>query len=333
MLNFGTIGSGWIADEYIKGAIDSGFWDLTAVYSRTEERAKTYAEKHNAPHYFTDIQKMAESEVIDAVYIASPNVLHYEYSKIFLSHKKHVICEKPLCAQADKVLELQKIAEENGVIFLEAIMFMHLPQRAILEEALSKIGDISFAKIDFCQRSSKLEAYLAGDLPNIFNRKMEAGALMDLGVYCVYPALHFFGEPQDFSVEVQTLRGGADCTGIVSMQYPGKMVVLTYSKVGQAMAGSEFQGSQGTVYVDSISRLADMILMDSTGEKTPLYGDEEKYKLMGYEAADFYRYISNPERYQDDYQKCLAASRSVSTFMEKIRLKSGIIFESDRIAE
>ena len=40
MLRFGTIGSGWICDEYIHGAKDSGLWELTAVYSRTRERAE-----------------------------------------------------------------------------------------------------------------------------------------------------------------------------------------------------------------------------------------------------------------------------------------------------
>ena len=45
MLRFGTIGSGWICDEYIHGAKDSGLWELTAVYSRTKERAEEYARR------------------------------------------------------------------------------------------------------------------------------------------------------------------------------------------------------------------------------------------------------------------------------------------------
>mgnify|MGYP005787768239 FL=1 len=128
MLRFGTIGSGWIVDEYIHGAKDSGLWELTAVYSRSEERAQAFAEKHGAKSCFTDLEKMAASKEIDAVYIASPNALHYSQSKLFLEHGKHVICEKPLCAQADQVRELQEIARENHVIFLEAIMYLHQPQ-------------------------------------------------------------------------------------------------------------------------------------------------------------------------------------------------------------
>ena len=175
MLRFGTIGSGWITDEYIHGAKDSGLWELTAVYSRTPERGWEYAKKHGAAEVFTDIRAMAASDCIDAVYIASPNVMHYEHCKAFLENGKHVICEKPLCAQAEKAAELYRLAEKNHVIFLEAIMFLHLPQRKLLEDALKKIGDISMAKIDFCQRSSKLDTFLNGELPNIFNPQLETG--------------------------------------------------------------------------------------------------------------------------------------------------------------
>lgn len=66
MLRFGTIGSGWILDEYIHGAKDSGLWELTAVYSRTAERAQAFAQKHGAPLWFTDLEEMAASPQIDA---------------------------------------------------------------------------------------------------------------------------------------------------------------------------------------------------------------------------------------------------------------------------
>ena len=173
MLRFGTIGSGWIVDEYIHGAKDSGRWELTAVYSREEQRAKEFAQKHGAAHWFTNLEEMAASPLLDAVYIPSPNDLHFPPAKLVLEHGKHVLCEKPLGAQADKVAQLQGIAKERGLVFLEAIMFLHLPQRTILEEALQRLGTISLVKLDFCQRSSKLDGYLSGQLPNIVSPALE----------------------------------------------------------------------------------------------------------------------------------------------------------------
>ena len=329
MLRFGTIGSGWIADEYIHGAKDSGLWELTAVYSRTQERAAAYAKQHGAKHAFTSLEEMAASDVLDAVYIASPNAFHYEQAKLFLEHGKHVICEKPLCAQARKVRELQQIAKNRGLVYLEAIMFLHLPQRKLLEDALGQLGQITLVKLDFCQRSSKLDRYLEGELPNIFNPAMETGALMDLGVYCVYPALALFGEPESFTVEPQMMESGADGAGIVTMRYPDKLVTLTYSKLGQAGANSDFQGTNGTLSVESISRIAGLSLWRKDGTTEQLYGDDEKYKLMGWEAKDFYRYISDPEGSAQEYAVCSDLSLRVSSFMERVRKEGKILFPSD----
>ena len=329
MLRFGTIGSGWIADEYIHGAKDSGLWKLTAVYSRTQERAAAYAKQHGAKHAFTNLEEMAASDVLDAVYIASPNAFHYEQAKLFLEHGKHVICEKPLCAQARKVRELQQIAKNRRLVYLEAIMFLHLPQRKLLEDALGQLGQITLVKLDFCQRSSKLDRYLEGELPNIFNPAMETGALMDLGVYCVYPALALFGEPESFTVEPQMMESGADGAGIVTMRYPDKLVTLTYSKLGQAGANSDFQGTNGTLSVESISRIAGLSLWRKDGTTEQLYGDDEKYKLMGWEAKDFYRYISDPEGSAQEYAVCSDLSLRVSSFMERVRKEGKILFPSD----
>ena len=329
MLRLGTIGTSWITDEFIRGAKDSGLWDLRAVYSRSPERGEAYAKTHGAPLALWDLEAFAASPEIDAAYVASPNALHYQHSKLLLEHGKHVLCEKPLCAQADKVQELQALARAKGLVFLEAVMFPHLPQRAILESALERIGPISMAKLDFCQRSSKLDAYLAGELPNIFNPALETGALMDLGVYCVTPALSLFGEPESFHIQALPLPSGVDGGGVMTLRYPDKLVTLTYSKLGQAGAGSDFQGPGGTVSVESISRLADISLWRPDGTTQRLYGCDEKYQLMGWEAKDFYRYITQPEESQEEYQRLSALSLAVSTLMEAARARAGIRFPSD----
>ena len=79
---------------------------LAAVYSRSEEKAAEFAKKHSCSTFFTDIYKMADSDCFDAVYIASPNVCHYEQSKLFLLKGKNVICEKPATTTKEQMEEL-----------------------------------------------------------------------------------------------------------------------------------------------------------------------------------------------------------------------------------
>lgn len=330
MLRFGTVGTSWITDSYIEGALDSGLWTLTAVYSRSEETGRAFGAKYGVSTVFTDVRAMAQSDLIDAVYIASPNKLHAEHVRVFLESGKHVICEKPLSAHAADVQALQALAEERGLVYLEAIMFMHLPQRRLLEQALEKVGAIHMAKIDFCQRSSKYDAYLAGSLPNIFNPALETGALMDLGVYCIYPTLYLFGLPEQSQITAQLLGSGADGSGIIAMQYPDKLVNLVYSKIGQAAANTDFQGDLGTVSVESISRLANIEIIYNDGTREAVCGEEPKYKLMGWEAKDFYRFITEPEASSEAYAQCAALAYMVSKYMEQLRRSGGIRFPSDR---
>lgn len=193
---------------------------------------------------------MAASPDIDAVYIASPNVLHAAQSRLFLENGKHVLCEKPLAARPEEVESLQALAANRGLVYMEAIMLLHMPQLAVLEDAVGRLGRISLAHFDFSQLSSKYPAYLEGAaLPNIFNPAMETGALMDLGVYCVYPALYLFGEPEGLTASAVFLDSGADGAGAAVLRYPDKVAVLTYSKTGQAVAPSQIVGDRGTLTI------------------------------------------------------------------------------------
>lgn len=171
---------------------------------------------------------------------------------------------------------------------------------------------------------------MQGELPNIFNPALETGALMDLGVYCVYPALALFGKPESFSLQPHMMESRADGAGVATLRYPDKLVTLTYSKLGQAGANSDFQGTEGTLSVESISRLAGFSLWRKDGTKEALYGDDEKYKLMGWEAKDFFRYITEPDASAAEYARCSELALQVSELMEAMRKQAGIHFASDR---
>ncbi|STF41633.1 putative oxidoreductase [Escherichia coli] len=100
MIRFAVIGTNWITRQFVEAAHESGKYKLTAVYSRSLEQAQHFANDFSVEHLFTSLEAMAESDAIDAVYIASPNSLHFSQTQLFLSHKIHVICEKPLASKS-----------------------------------------------------------------------------------------------------------------------------------------------------------------------------------------------------------------------------------------
>lgn len=325
-MTYGVIGTGWIAEAFIEGTRLLPGFTCEAVYSRTRESGEAFARKNQIPEAVTSVEELCRLPV-DAAYVASPNVCHYQQCKTLLLHGKHVLCEKPLTVTLAQAQELYALAEERGLIFLEAIMMMHLPARRAVEEALPSLGAVRYAKFDFSQLSSKYPALMRGELPNIFNPKLCTGALMDLGVYCVYPAVCWFGAPDATMSAAQFLPTGADALGSAILSYPAMQCVLTYSKIGQSFGVSEIQGDLGTMSFGSISRLADITIRYHDGRVLRLSGDESKAQLMSYEAQDFARLVSAPERYRQEYAYDRDMSLKALSLLIQIRRQSGIHFE------
>ncbi len=324
MIKFGVIGTGWIAEEFVKGTQLENELEFTAVYSRKNETGRAFADKFGGAAVYEDINEFAKSD-IDAVYIASPNSLHYPQSKLMLERGKHVLCEKPITVTPDEFAELRELADKKGLIYTEAIMYLHLPERDILKNAVKNIGRITSAHFDFSQLSSKYAAFAAGGLPNIFNPKFATGCLMDLGIYCIYPALDIFGKPERITASAGFISSGADGYGTAIFEYADKQVTLTYSKLGQDRAGSQIFGDEGTIVLPSVSKLTDMCVYDNAGNKNVLSGDTEKHVLMYYEARDFAEYINGREI--DEYNSANDMIYSVCKTMESIRNSSGIVFD------
>lgn len=127
MIRFAVIGTNWITARFVDAAHESGKMKLVAVYSRKLEQAQGFGDDYNVTECFTDLAALAASDQIDAVYIASPNSLHYSQAHLFLSHKKHVICEKSLSSNLAEVESLVACARLHQVVLFEAFKTAYLP--------------------------------------------------------------------------------------------------------------------------------------------------------------------------------------------------------------
>ncbi|MDD4699987.1 MAG: Gfo/Idh/MocA family oxidoreductase [Oscillospiraceae bacterium] len=325
LIKYATIGTSWITKSFIEGCNLTDGFELKAVYSRTVEKGREFAKDFGCNRIITDINELAKDSGIDAVYIASPNIFHYEQSRLMLENGKHVICEKPAVTKSEELTQLIQLAKDNNLIFMEAIMERYLPARAMLLHAIDQLGDITTATFDFCQYSSKYPAFEKGETPNIFNPKMAGGALMDLGIYCIYAAVDYFGLPDSVSASADFLRTGADGSGCATLKYPEKTVNLIYSKTEQAETGSEIIGSNGRIQIDSISKLTDIDVV-LNGEKTNLIGDVPKAELMSFEARAFAEFINNFSSMNEQYKNVTELTISVHKLMDEIKKICNIKF-------
>ncbi|HED1419601.1 TPA: Gfo/Idh/MocA family oxidoreductase [Kluyvera georgiana] len=324
MIRFAVIGTNWITRQFVDAAHETGKFKLTAVYSRSLEQAQSFANDYLVEHLFTSLEAMAQSEDIDAVYIASPNSLHAPQTELFLRHKKHVICEKPLASNIDEAERVIAAARENQVVLFEAFKTASLPNFQQLQQALPKLGQIRKAFINYCQYSSRYQRYLDGENPNTFNPDFSNGSIMDIGFYCLASAIALWGEPQQIQASASLLESGVDAHGVVMLDYGDFSVMLQHSKVSDSTLPSEIQGEAGALVIEKISECQKVSFVPR-GSKAQDLSQPQHINTMLYEAEEFARLVENNEV---DHPG-LEVSRITAKVQTEIRRQTGVVFPAD----
>lgn len=245
MVRFAVIGTSRITEKFLRSAENCPDFSLEAVYSRTLERGRAFAQKYGARRVYDSLAGLAEDPQVDAVYIASPNASHYSQAMQMMEAGKHVLCEKALASNLPQAGDMFACAREHGVVLMEAMRSIHDPGFQKIRENLPKLGKIRRADFRFCQYSSRYDDFRAGKPQNIFDVNCSAGALMDIGVYCVHPLLGLFGTPDRILAAPVMLRGGIDGAGTILAEYEDKIAELVYSKITSTGLPSEIQGGKG----------------------------------------------------------------------------------------
>ena len=127
-LTWGFVGCGEVAElksgpafSEVEGS------SVVAVMSRTEQRARTYAVKHNIPKWYTDAQSLIDDPDVNALYVATPPSSHATYAIMAMKAGKPVYVEKPLAASYEDCARINRISEQTGVPCFVAYYRRYLP--------------------------------------------------------------------------------------------------------------------------------------------------------------------------------------------------------------
>lgn len=327
MLRFGIVGTNWITERFIQAAEETEHFELKAVYSRTEEKGRAFADKFNSnPVVYTDLEAMASSDEVDAVYIASPNSLHAEQAILCMKHGKHVLCEKPLASNVAEVQEMLQTAKEHDVLLMEAMKSTLMPNFRVISNNLYKIGRVRRYFASYCQYSSRFDAFKQGTVLNAFKPELSNGALMDLGIYCIYPMVTLFGKPDQVQANGIMLSSGVDGEGSIIMRYQDMDAVVMYSKIADSYAPAEIQGENGTLVIDKINQPYDVKIYYRDGTIEDLR-QPQMQESMFYEAREFIELVQAGRR--DSSVNSLGNSLIVAEIMEEARRQMGLTFPAD----
>ena len=325
-IRLGTIGSGVIVHSILDNVKRTQGIELEAVYSRSQEKGDKLAAEYGCSKVYTDMDAFLADENVNLVYIATPNLLHYEQAKKALLAGKHVLLEKPFTTKAEHARELAQIAKEKHLFLVEAAPTGFLPNFAILKEQLPKVGKIKLVMSNYSQYSSRYDAVLRGEKPAIFDPDYAGGCLMDINFYNVLLNILLFGKPKSAKYHANRFPGLSDTSGVMVMEYDGFVSTNTGAKDTWGVNFFQIEGEKGYIYIENGSNgIKSVRVVTKTSDET--FNAQPDPDRWFYEIQDVTRLLLSEDR-QTLFAR-LDTMLDVIETIETARLAAGIRFPGD----
>lgn len=347
-LRFATIGTSGICEQFLLALEVTEGARCVAAYSRDVERARSFAGPHGATLFFDSLSDLASCPEVDAVYIASPNAIHAPQALELVAAGKHVLVEKAFASNEREAREVFDAARAAGVVAMEAMRNLHVPAFSVIERQIGELGRVRQATLRFAKVTSRMARLTAGERLNIFDPRMSAGALMDIGVYCVEPAIAYFGRPEcvrALAVTAEVPGEGAespyariDLSGEALLGYGDKVVSLSYGKASDDVLSSQVAGERATLTWDQTS-CPDNLRVFEHEDKGMVFRVEgaEGRRLeaevperdMSCEIADFAAAVAGEPAACALRDRCEQVTLDSLAVMDEIRRQVGVRFPAD----
>lgn len=186
-VKIGIIGCGRVAHKFpSEAAVVSGV-KVVAAYDIDQVASHDIAAQDQGIKAYADLTEFYNT--VDAVYIATPHLTHYDYIKQCVEAGKHVLCETPLVLNSNQAKEVYRLAKEKGVLLMEANKTAHSPAFNHLMVMIKSgvIGDV----VDVDASLSKL---WDDDMTlREFDPMQAGGSMYELGSYPLLPILKLCG--------------------------------------------------------------------------------------------------------------------------------------------
>ena len=319
MLRLGLLSTARINRQTIRAAGTTERAEIAAVGSRDRDRAEAYAREHGIPRTHGSYEALLADEAVDAVYVSLPNALHHEWTLRALGAGKHVLCEKPYSRRPAEVEEAFDTAERGGLVLMEAFMYRHHPQIAVLQSLLGegRIGRLRIVRSAFTFR--------IGDASDVRLRPdLDGGALMDVGCYCVSGSRLLAGEPERVLGE-SVAASGVDVSFAGTLRLPDDVVAQFHvSFLTPPHQELEAVGEEGTLVVGAPWRAdwgTSVEIRREDGVERVSVPEGDSYRLQLESLADAIEGVAPPLLGRED---ALAQARTIEALYRSAETGSSV---------
>lgn len=219
VIRWGIMSAAAIAKNKVMPAIVANGSTIQAIASRSQS-VGDLAGAYNIQEVYKDYMQLLTSETVDAVYIALPNSMHYEWVMEALKHKKHVLVEKPIVLHVQQMETIKQLAKQQNVVVMEAFMYRYHPQIEAAKRMLQE-GEIG----DIVAMRSQFHFVLEDWEQNIrITPELGGGVLYDIGCYCMNIQQYMLGEAIREIKAISNWHNGVDVKVSAVVQYDSGVI-------------------------------------------------------------------------------------------------------------
>jgi predicted dehydrogenase len=247
-VKWGVIGCADIAvKKVIPAMLGTDLSQVTAIASRSGERATAAAGSLGIPRAYGSYQELLDDPDLEAVYIPLPNHLHHEWAIAAAEAGKHVLCEKPLSTTSVLAREMIETAQRSGVKLMEAFMYRLHP---LWVEVRRLIADGTIGELRAVQSFFSYHNVDPDDIRNQVDAG--GGALFDIGCYPVNVSRMLFEtEPTDVMAAVRRDPAfGTDILTSVVLDFDGRHATFTCSTQLEDDQRVHIYGTEGRLLIE-----------------------------------------------------------------------------------
>ena len=167
-INWGFIGCGEVTEKKSGPAFNEVEGSqVVAVMSRSENKARSYAERHHVRKWYTDASELIEDPDVNAVYIATPPSSHATFAIMAMRAGKPCYIEKPLAASYNDCIRINRISEQTGVPCFVAYYRRYLPYFQKVKEIIESgtIGNVVNVQVRFSVPPRDLDFKSGKEMP------------------------------------------------------------------------------------------------------------------------------------------------------------------------
>ena len=246
-VNWGIIGCGNIAHTFAKSIAHCADAQLIGAASTSMQRANEFATHYSIKGY-ESYQALMQCPNIDAIYIANTHEQHFKSVAQCLTHNKHVLSEKPITVNAQQLITLKELAQQQNRFLMEGVWMRFLPAIVKLQQLLSEgvIGKVHSVNANFS---------LAGEFDSshrLMNPATAGGALLDLGIYPISIADVVFNKaPEQIKSLVHKSTTGVDERSVTLINYgQGQFAQLSSALQQNGPTQACILGEYGYIRID-----------------------------------------------------------------------------------